>query len=62
MGGRLPGLRAVCFCVPDHHKLVGVRIRKRSVERGVYDAEDGGVCTDSEGKREDDDGQEPGVL
>ncbi len=46
----------------DDDELVGVRIRERSEQRSVNDAEDGGVGTDSQSEREHRDSGESGIL
>ena len=47
---------------PDHDDAVGLVVGKGSEERGVDDAEDGGVGADAEGESEDGDGGEAGVF
>src|SRR5215472_6389771 len=43
-GRRLPLVRMRGRYFPDGYDAVGVRIRKRTIQQGVQDAEDGGVC------------------
>ena len=43
-------------------ELVGIRIGQRSEQRGVHDAEDGGVGADAQSQCENGDGCEAGIL
>jgi hypothetical protein len=44
------------------NELIRLGIRQGAEKRGVDEAEDGGVGTNAEGKRQHDDSREPGVL
>ncbi len=46
----------------DSDELFGMGIGKPDEENSVDEAEDGGVCADAEGQREDSNGREAGIL
>ncbi len=47
---------------PDDHELAGMRVGERGEQRGVDDAEDGGVGADAQGQSEDGDCGEAGIF
>ena len=47
--------------LPHHHELVRLRIRQRSEEQRIDDAEDGGAGADADGERENDDRGEAAI-
>src|SRR5882724_4296625 len=52
----------VVYLGPDHDDAVGLVVRQRREQRGVYDAEDRGVGADAEGECQYRDPGEAGIL
>src|SRR5207244_7464955 len=50
------------FCTPDSHQTLGILIGKVSQKDGIYNAENGGVGADAEGKSENRNGGEAGFV
>src|SRR5437660_4288118 len=47
---------------PDHDQLVRIRVWHRRKKSGVDNAEDGGVCADSQDERQQSNGREAEIL
>lgn len=41
--------------IPNHYKRVGILVGQRPQQNGIDHAEDGAVCADAEGERDNDD-------